>query len=110
MEFRSACIYQKFYCQRFNVNVTDLICNSFCWGNDYSFMWSYHFIEENWQETLVELFSVNIRMLLEKPTGEEEAVLLKLIFSGENNHFVHSEGNLIGRFHLSLGDFFSTLD
>jgi len=22
---------QRFYCQRFNVNVTDLICSSFCW-------------------------------------------------------------------------------
>ena len=45
---------QKFYCQRFNVNVIGLICSSFYWKNDYSLMYSYHPMDGNWQGTLVE--------------------------------------------------------
>ena len=38
---------QRFYWQRFNVNVTDLICSSFCWENNYSLMWSYYSMDVN---------------------------------------------------------------
>jgi len=26
----------------------DLICNSFHWGSEYSFLWIYHSMEGNW--------------------------------------------------------------
>ena len=48
-------MYREFFYQRFNVNVTELICSSSHWENDYSLMSSYHSTDENWQRTLVEL-------------------------------------------------------
>ena len=41
--------------QKCDVNLTRIHLQFIYEGNDYSLMWSYHFMDENWQETLVEL-------------------------------------------------------
>ena len=40
--------YVRVSLQKFNVNMIGLTYDSFCKGNEYYFMWSYHSMDRNW--------------------------------------------------------------